>query len=121
MKLLEVLINQLLTYAAERDNIDETFEKLRQTRHELRLHLQAEQRRDREEAAYWLVQIYKRSDISGIRYIRGQIYQRSDISEIRYIRDQISQGSDISAAYWLVQIYQAGGGLLVRLDIPRTA
>lgn len=51
--MLEVLCHQLLTFVAVRDTVDEGVEKLRQVRHELRIHLQTEQRRDREEATFW--------------------------------------------------------------------
>ena len=51
LKILKVLVDQFLTYAATRDLIDDNYEKLRQVRLELKQLQWAEMRREREEAA----------------------------------------------------------------------
>ena len=55
LKILMALINQILTYVASRDLIDDNSEQLKQASYELRHHRWAEQRREKEEAAFWLV------------------------------------------------------------------
>ena len=51
LKILKVLVDQFLTYAATRDSIEDNFEKLRQTKMDLKQLQWGEQRREREEAA----------------------------------------------------------------------
>ena len=53
VKVLSALIQQLMTYVACRDVIEENFETLRSTRNELRHHQWSELRRDKDEAAFW--------------------------------------------------------------------
>lgn len=51
LKVLNLLIQQFLTYAATRDTLEDNYDKLRQLKYDLR-HLQwAEQRREKEELA----------------------------------------------------------------------
>ena len=53
MKILNALINQLLTYVACRDFVEDNFEKLRQIRYDLKQHQWTEQRRERDESTFW--------------------------------------------------------------------
>lgn len=51
MRLLDTLVQQILTYAMVRDMIDESSEKLRLKKYDLKQFQWAEQRREREEQA----------------------------------------------------------------------
>ncbi len=53
LKILNALIGQLMTYVACRDFVEENFEKLRHVRNELKQLQWAEQRREKDEAAFW--------------------------------------------------------------------
>ena len=53
LKVLQALVQQLLTYVSVRDVIEDSHEKLRQLRNELRQYQWAGQRRDRDEANFW--------------------------------------------------------------------
>ena len=53
LKIMTTLINQLLTFVACRDFMEDNFEKLLQVRRELRNHQWAELKRERDEAAFW--------------------------------------------------------------------
>ena len=53
LKVLQALVQQLLTYVSVRDIIEDSHEKLRQVRNELRQYQWAGQRRDRDEANFW--------------------------------------------------------------------
>ena len=53
MEILAVLVNQLLTFAACRDHIEECSEKLKQAQRDLRAHQNRELRRERDETQYW--------------------------------------------------------------------
>ena len=55
VKVLSALTQQLMTYVACRDVIEENFETIRTTRAELRHHQWSEIRREKDEAAFWLV------------------------------------------------------------------
>ena len=51
LKLLTVLVDQFLTYAATRDILEDNFDKLRQLKNDLKQLQWGEQKREREEAA----------------------------------------------------------------------
>ena len=51
--MMQALIQQLLTYVTMRDVVEDSHDKLRQLRNELRQYQWAAQRRDREEANFW--------------------------------------------------------------------
>ncbi len=53
LKLLVALINQLLTYVACRDFVEDNFEKFRTQRYDLKQYQWAEQRREKDEATFW--------------------------------------------------------------------
>ena len=53
LKILGALVNQLLTFVACRDFIEDNYEKIRQIRQELRVVQVAELRRERDEATFW--------------------------------------------------------------------
>ena len=58
LKILTALVQQLMTYVACRDVIEENFDNLRATRGELRAHQWAETRREKDEATFWWVLVY---------------------------------------------------------------
>ncbi len=55
LSVLNALINQLLTYVACRDFVEDNFDKLRQARNDLKQLQWAEQRRERDETTFWCV------------------------------------------------------------------
>lgn len=51
LRLLVTLVQQVMTYAAVRDMVEESYDKLRLKKYDLKQMQWAEQRREREEAA----------------------------------------------------------------------
>ena len=60
VSVLSVLVNQLLTFAACRDHIEECSEKLKQAQRELKAHQARELRRERDETQYWYCRTFCR-------------------------------------------------------------
>ena len=55
LRIVEALIQQMLTYAATRDMIEDNYEKLRQAKQDLRSFQAQKNIREREEATFWYV------------------------------------------------------------------